>query len=200
MTRIALTLAFFSLSIGYARGGIINGDFSQGLTGWTVVGATPYGNGEYDEVWANENFLKIDGWTDIHGQGASPYVEQIFSANAGDTLSFDYSLTSAYSSSSASLEVFYWPYGKLNGIFSNFPGLTPGAKFSAVLPASESGQYGVRIGIRGQRPYSASLAVDNVAVTVVPEPSTLVLGLLTAIALGGAASWRRSLAKRRLDV
>ena len=128
-------------------------------------------------------------------------IKQTFTANAGSILSFDYNfLTDEYPQSeyynSFAFIVLNTSTNKLADTFSNlnssstfFNQETGFGSFSTRLPTSGTYTLGLGIVDRGEA-FSSGLLVDNIQITPIPEPSSM-LGLLALAALGGVSLPKR---------
>jgi len=151
-------------------------------------------------VPASLNNLENSGMFSIT-EGAA--IKQTFTANAGDTLSFDYNfLTDEFPQSedfnSFAFTVLNTSTNELADTFSNlnssstfFNQETGFQTFSTVLPTWGTYTLGLGVVDRGEA-YSSGLLVDNVRTTsaAVPEPSST-FAILTLSVLGGGLLLKR---------
>ncbi|MBD2775326.1 PEP-CTERM sorting domain-containing protein [Iningainema tapete] len=197
-------ISFAGAAPSYA--GIVNGDFESGnLNGWGTIGSASIENGGVSlsasgvsdtelETFLGLSVGTLDALNNINATNGSA-IKQTITANAGDTLSFDW-LFQAND---------YAPYND----FSFFTIGSIGSKLADVFQVGNYGQtasktsytfdkagtYTVGFGVVNALDTAASptLAVDNVklsSVAAVPEPASM-LGILAVGAFGVTSLQKR---------
>jgi hypothetical protein len=167
---LAATGIALSASGGFAAVNLItNGDFSAGLTDWSVVGSNSYNvdaNGYHEGAFA----------------GATGYLSQTFADSAGAplTLTFNYQGTDSSS----------FQYVQFDGTTVAGSYVGGATSFSGYTFALGAGTGSDTITFVGQNQPSWN-TLNNVSVTAVPEISTWAMMLAGFSALG-FASYRRN--------
>lgn len=134
-------------------------------------------------------------------------IKQAFTANAGDTLSFNYNFLTDESPQSEYYNSFAFIVvnTSTNELADTFSILNPSStffnqetgfqSFSTALPTSGTYTLGLGIVDRGEA-FSSGLLVDNVQTTPIPEPSSI-LGVLAFVALGEVSLLKSKVLKRK---
>lgn len=214
MWPASLLCLIFALSslLMTARAGIINGDFSNGLDGWTATGdlaQDPFGVIPYWD--GGKAHLNAQFFSTPFNIVAGEQLIQIFDAPAGRRLEFDWQGSfGAANGTSTGLYVLLTGLGRINvQSLDNTPGvsfpddkpylsLVTNGHFSTVLPDS-NGPLTLTVGVFGNwtqyvvhsnlfiNASSASVAIDNVQLVPTPEPSSIVLMFMGMVGVLGAA-------------
>ncbi len=206
---IAGALSFFGVQSSQAA--IINGSFENGFNGWDTIGNNSIqpgaflGSGPTDGTnqalsinssgvpdFSLESFLGLtSGSLDGLGNGNATVgsaIKQTFTANAGDTISFDYNFLTTETTPSFFNDfsfVSLTSVEELADTNSSFVGfVTPIAQetgfttFTQTIAAS--GTYTLGIGVVNSIDAinASGILVDNVRIASVPEPTTNILTLL----------------------
>lgn len=215
-----LSLSALSL-VSPAQAAILNGSFeTNSFTGWSTLGSTSiqtaaFGSsptaGTYQallETVPNSNYAALEqflgltsGSLDSLGYGETfggSAIKQTFTANAGDTLSFDWNFLTSENSSSANNDFAFVIALASSGLADTNSVLLPSStvfrretgfqKFSSTISASGSYTLGIGIINVADGEIQSGLLVDTVSTTpvsttAVPTPA-LLPGMLTALGLG----------------
>ena len=215
-----LSLSVLSL-VNPAQAAVLNGGFeTNNFSGWSTLGSTSiqtaaFGSsptaGTYQallETVSSSNYAALEqflgltvGSLDGLGYGETfggSAIKQTFTANAGDTLSFDWNFLTNEDSSSANNDFAFVialassGLADTNSVFlpssTMFGRETGFQKFSSTISASGSYTLGIGIINVADGEVQSGLLVDNVSTTpisttAVPTPA-LLPGMLTALGLG----------------
>lgn len=210
-TGLLLLVSFICAQPIVQAGLITNGDFETGdFTGWNHWTDWTYGTSQFVSTSINAtggtqgphcaslSFL-LSGFS---GQGNGVYVDasagigQDITVNVGDTLTFDYAEGSYGSIGSRTSYLIVGKNGA--GGFSNSYTLSPMTTWNSYsFSFTEAGSYYIGItrnmSCASFMNSSGELLIDNVQLTSVPEPSTIVLLSIGAISLFGYARRQRRL-------
>lgn len=212
-TKQILAAALLALAGGAQAQIINNGDFAQGLTGWGSAGDVGVLSGNLllgtesrfgSAAWINELAPLVGKVaTDFDLPDLGEAVEgsiawQSFSAAAGSTLSFDWQFGSADEYEGDYAFVMVDGQISLLGSLASATTPVPGVGMSTgwqsfSLQLSGSGNHQVAFGVLDLVDVSgeSGLALRNVQVTAVPEPSTWLMSLAGLAAIGALARRRK---------
>ena len=208
-----LATALLALA-GGAQAQVSNGDFAQGLTGWGNAGDVGVLSGNLllgtetrfgSAAWINDLAPLIGkAATDFDLPDLGEAVEgsiawQSFSAAAGSTLSFEWQFGTADTYEGDYAFVMVDGQISLLGSLASASTPVPGVGMSTgwqsfSLQLNGSGNHQVAFGVLDLVDVSgeSGLALRNVQVTAVPEPSTWLMSLAGLAALGALARRRKA--------
>ena len=193
-STITLSCVSLLLSTASAFAGVTNGGFESGLTGWSTTGEVFDTDLEFERgLFGEPDWTATEGTyfaalfsTDNFGTDMST-LEQTFSADAGDILSFDYFFDFGDEeffpdtaradligpSGSETLFEFNEGGGLFLGDFENFG-------WSSLSHAlSDTGSYTLSFSIVDfDGSFESILGVDDVQVAVIPAPGAALLAML----------------------
>lgn len=206
VSMIGMSSIFGGASPSHAA--IINGDFSTGnFTGWQTIGNTSVidnhaviSNSSSISSSSIESFLGLQpGSLNAVGNGnvtTGSAIKQPFAAQAGDVLSFDwkfgtndyfpfndFSFVSIVSSVTKLADVVSLKGTAFNTNFAE----TPFTTFSFTIPTTDTYTLGLGAVNVTDSAVESTLRVNNVKLTPVPEPAS-VIGLLAFGAFGAGSS------------
>lgn len=191
MGRLLLTAALLVSLSATVRAEIINGDFETGdLTGWNHETNGPTAT-VVDTGGNHELLLDVNNITDPFGTSVIVYQEFSIPGPKPMLLSFDY--RGSLDSNGGSLDYFFGVNRHAVSGSLNVNGSPPSITFEPTTFSTElpPGTYTVGFGIGQDIAFpSGQVFIDNVRLTPVPEPSTVVLLLVGILAIGVGRRWR----------
>jgi hypothetical protein len=189
--------------VGIAQGNLItNGDFSNGLTGWSVLSADTDSSQPDPSVFVGSSgdtagALTIQNAEDASGSG----VEQTFSIGDADAYTFEFDYGYSFVNSESSVELFWQDANgdSVSGYYSFRFESAPETDEQWPLNKSITMERGPNVSNGGDIPENAASATislkqhytgyqtfyDNVSFEAVPEPASLSLALLGGVTLLG---------------
>lgn len=225
--RFLVIISLFALSIiNQAKGDIIiDGGFESGFNGWSTLGfstiqSSAFGSGPTEGI--HQAFLEtgddttsathasldiffgfevglLDGISTAGVESGSA-IKQSFTANAGDSLSFDWNFLTnddITAPDSAFNDIAFFSLNsipiKLADLFSSFTISSTTFNFesgfhTSTIGIQSAGIHTIGFGVAnvGDQLINSGLLVDNVKITAVPEPSSLILSIIGGLPI---ASW-----------
>ena len=222
---IALGLSSVFIGSAPAQALVLNGDFSDGFTGWDTLGPTSItsggnpaaqlGVGGTQSTSSIESFLGLtpgslaglssknnalfNGANSFFGGSA---IKQSFTANAGDVVSFAYNFTTQdylpfndFAFTTLSSSIEGLASVKLVGNVEGNTTSTGPKTYSWVAPTTGTYTLGLGVINVGDDDVGTTLVVDNASTTAVPTPA-LLPGLIGL----GVSVWRKRKGESNVEV
>ena len=177
------------MAAGPAQAGLVNGDFSQGDTGWQTLGLAEFPGGtarlsnadgalESGALAAQLGLASAEVFDTAAAQAyEGSALQQQFSSAAGERLSFRWSFGTDETSAEASFADY--AFLLLDGQLIRLGGVGDGAGWQSASFQLAAGQHTLAFGVLDLGDYvtDSTLSLAAVSVSAVPEPAPLPLAL-----------------------